>query len=184
MTRWLAWVGVAGLALFTIGCELDVGGSSNKDDDVESGKAEQNQEPSPFPETPEKPHTSSGIVWLDADVSHWPVTTDLKVNISGGLITLNYGKANKWPSRNGVNANPWIIVNRGGVLYAATWEWMKTGQTTKSTAAVHGSHINHAPLNSFRPRSGEIYGFMVSSLARGGQRTVNERSHIVFVRWP
>jgi hypothetical protein len=135
------------------------------------------------------PDGFAGVQWLHTNVSGWPQTATLSsVNINGGSITLNYNKANSWPGVNtagsSVNANPWIFVNQGGTWYAGTWEWLKVGQTTKSTGAVNGNHIKKAPLNGFRPRSGEVYGFMVSGLARTSVRNVQERSNVVMVRWP
>ncbi len=129
------------------------------------------------------------VTWLHSNVSGWAQTANLaSVRINGGNITLNYDKAGTWPGVNTagatVNANPWIFVNRGGQWYAATWEWLRVGQTTKSTASVHGSHIGVAPLNGFSPVSGETYGFMVSGLARDNTRNVQERSNIVMVTWP
>ena len=55
---------------------------------------------------------------------------------------------------------------RDGVWYAATWEWLRPGQTSKPTSVVNGAHIKKSPLQDFRPVSGETYGFMVSGLAR------------------
>jgi len=126
---------------------------------------------------------AGSINYLHANVSGWPITSSLSVSI-GGTVNLNYNKANVWPARNGVNANPWIIVNLDGRWTAATFEWLRPGQTSKPASVVEGSHIKKAPLNNFRPRSGETYGWMVTSLARDGTRTVNERTNIVLARWP
>ncbi len=126
---------------------------------------------------------AGSIHYLHANVSGWPITSSLSVSI-GSTVNLKYNKANVWPARNGVNANPWIIVNLDGRWTAATFEWLRPGQTSKPASVVEGGHIKRAPLNNFRPRSGETYGWMVSSLARDGTRTVNERTNIVLARWP
>jgi len=131
----------------------------------------------------------SSVVFLHGNVSNWEVTGTLRsVSVSGNSITLDYDKARVWPGRNtagaSVNANPWILVNRNGTWYAATWEWLRVGQTSKSRAAVRGDHINVAPLNNFVPRSGETYGFMVSGLARSNVRNVLERTNVVMFTWP
>lgn len=127
-----------------------------------------------------------GVHWLHANVSGWAQTATLSgVNISGGSITLKYNKAKVWPAVGGLNANPWIFVNRDGKWYGATWGWLRHGQTTKAVSSVRGDHIKKAPLNNFTPVSGETYGFMVSGLARDkGTRNVSERSNVVMVRWP
>ena len=135
--------------------------------------------------------SSAGVTWLNSDVSGWAQTATLSgVRISGDSITLNYDKTRVWPSGTPLssdtplNANAWIFVNQGGKWYAATWEWMRPGQITKSKSAVNGGHINQAPLQNFSPKSGEVYGFMVSGLARSSVRNVKERSNVVMVRWP
>lgn len=139
------------------------------------------------------PQDFNNVVWLHSDVSSWKETGVLRsVSTTSGSITLDYDKTNRWPGRTitasaggsiSVNANPWIFVQKGDTWYAATWEWLKTGQTTKSKAAVKGDHIKRAPLNTFVPRQGEIYGFMVSGLARDSRRNVEERTNVVLFRW-
>ncbi len=132
----------------------------------------------------------NNVVWLHTDVSDWTVTADLKsVDFNGGLICLDYELSNRWPSivvRVTVNANPWIITKINGRYYAGTWEYFRPGQQCKSKNVVAGDHVKIAPMNgNWRPQSGQVVGMMVSSLARGGQRTsVAERSNIVWFEWP
>ncbi|MDB5097394.1 MAG: hypothetical protein JWM80_1815 [Cyanobacteria bacterium RYN_339] len=40
------------------------------------------------------------------------------------------------------------------------------------------------PLKSWKPKSGELVGFAVSTPARAGQWGKAERSNVVLVRWP
>jgi hypothetical protein len=62
---------------------------------------------------------------------------------------------------------------------------LRPGQVCKGiTAANIGGHIKQSPLANWRPRSGEQVGFMVSTLARDANRTSNERTNVVLVRWP
>ena len=127
------------------------------------------------------------IKWLHTDVSSWPVTASLSASVNGGTINVPYSKSRVWPEVDGVNANPWVIVNLNGQWYAATFEYLRVGQTSKPTGVLDGSmgdHIKVSPLNSWRPRSGERFGLMVSGLARAQQRNVRERSNIVMVTWP
>jgi len=142
----------------------------------------------PVPVDPDFPQGMGGVEWLHTDVSGWPVTADLRVDINSRVITLDYDKASVWPGKNTagafVNANPWVFVQHNGRWYAATWEWLRYGQTTKATYAVAGDHIKRSPLHDFRPQRGTEYGFMVSGLARSGVRNVKERSNVVMVRWP
>ena len=130
---------------------------------------------------------SGPITWLHTDVSDWAVTASLQASVSGGAINVPYSKARVWPAVDGVNANPWVIVNLNGQWHAATFEYLRHGQTSKPVGVLDGSkgdHIKVSPLNRWRPRSGERIGLMVSGLARGGMRNVRERSNIVMVTWP
>ncbi len=104
---------------------------------------------------------------------------------------MNYDRASTWPagsyraSGDPIVGNAWVFVNLGGTWHAATWEWLRPGQTEKSTRAVAGDHIKRGPLKDWTPRSGETYGFMVSTQARLGYRSpINERSNVSMVVWP
>lgn len=128
-----------------------------------------------------------GIQWLNTNVSSWPVTTTLRANISNGSINMNYDKANVWPAVGEVVANCWAIVKINGKWYAGTFEYLRPGQTSKSTGVLDGSrgpHFQKEPLKSWRPQSGERFGLMVSGLCRDNRRNVSERSNIAIVTWP
>ena len=80
-----------------------------------------------------------------------------------------------------------MFVNLNGQWYAATFEWLRQGQTSKPKGVLDGSmgdHIKVPPLNRWRPRSGERIGLMVSGLARTKMRNVQERSNVSMVTWP
>lgn len=146
--------------------------------------------PSPDDPDPARDDFPAGLVWLHTDVSAWPVTSVLdSVSVDGRMIHMPYDKANVWPGRTGagtsanVNANPWIIANHDGTWYAVTWEWMRPGQTSKSQSAVTGSKMS-GPMRSFRPVSGEEYGFFISGLARAHGRNNKERTQVVWFTWP
>ena len=132
------------------------------------------------------------IKWLNpvGDISGWAQTATLQAHVGGGSISLAYDKSTVWPARDGVNATPWAIVNINGQWYAATFEYLKVGQMSKpmtvlSQTGGKGDHFKVAPLSSWRPRSGERFGLMVSGLARGTSlRNVKERSNICMVTWP
>lgn len=138
----------------------------------------------------------SQVKWLHHDVSGWPVTTALDASVSkAGVVTLRYDKANSWPAVDGVNANPWVVVKwTDGKWYAATWEWLRQGQTSKSMKGKSwGGHIKVSPLSKWEPKSGEAVYMMVSGLARSGTRAegiradprnVSERSTPVKVVFP
>lgn len=152
---------------------------------VAPGSPESDQPPEAAQDIPE------GTRWLHGggQVAGWPVTAHLaSVDIAGGRVTLDYDKADIWPVANvegGTVANPWVIVNVGGQWYAATWEWLKPGQTAKDMRGKSwGGHIKASPLSKWEPKSGERIGWMVSGLARSAIRNVRERSNIVWKEWP
>ena len=126
------------------------------------------------------------VRWLHSDVRSWAVTTVLDPSVRGGKIGLSYDKAKTWPERNGVNANPWVIVKwTDGKWYAATWEWLRFGQTSKDMGGKSwGGHIKRNPLSAWEPSSGETVYFMVSGLARDKTRNAQERSGPVKIVWP
>ena len=130
----------------------------------------------------------SSVVWLDKDISGWPETAAMSASVAGDGMHMPYDKATVWPGTNAagarVNANAWVFVNLEGTWYAATWEYLRVGQTSKSAATVTASHINHPPLNSWRPHSGEEIGIMVSGLVRGGSSNISERSNVSMLIWP
>jgi len=134
----------------------------------------------------------SAVVWLDRDVLAWPVNVDLgPVTISGGRVTLPYSieqaYAADWQVIDGLWGNPWVLVPwTDGITYAATWEFLKTGQTVKNMKGKSwAEHINHGPLNRWEPKSGETYGWMVSALARRPKCADQpSRSNVQWAVWP
>ena len=145
-----------------------------------------------FPATTSAPASAwpaelANVQWLHTNVRDWPATARLTASISGGQIRMPYDKANAWPAVDGVNANPWAIVQINGQCYAGTFEWFRKGQTSKPVAVLDGSkgdHFKVAPLNRWSPRSGERFYVMASGLARSTVRNVKERSDPVPVVWP
>lgn len=124
------------------------------------------------------------VKFLNTDVSNWAVTASLNASVGGGKVNLPYSKARVWPAVDSVNANPWVFVNLGGQWYAATWEYLRQGQTMKDMSGKSwGGHIKVSPLSSWEPRPGERFGLMVSGLVRGGLSNVKERSNVSMVTW-
>ena len=129
---------------------------------------------------------TGAVRWLHTDVSSWPVTAGMSASV-GSSINFPYSKTEAWPEVDGVNANCWVFANVNGTWYAATFEWLRRGQTSKPKGVLDGSmgdHIKVSPLSGWRPASGERIGLMVSGLARTQLRNVKERSNIVMVTWP
>jgi len=147
-----------------------------------------NPNPGPNPETPDT-DDFTGVIWLGTNVSKWPQTSTLKAEVYGNVVNLPYDKSSIWPGRQeagtNVNANPWVILEYEGKKYAATWEWLRTGQTSKSKVAVAGDHIKRKEIpDDWRPRSGDKIGLFVSGLVRGTTRNVQERTNVSWIVWP
>ncbi|MDP7337686.1 MAG: hypothetical protein QF786_00090 [Vicinamibacterales bacterium] len=129
------------------------------------------------------------VTFLHADIGGWPITTAIEsVKFHGGE-KLSVKADHNWPvyMLNGdtaVNANPWVFVQIGGRWFAATYEWLRPNQTRKGIHAANiGAHIKKDPLDTWRPRNGEVVGFCISGTARDSHRTAEERSQIVLVKW-
>ena len=144
--------------------------------------------------TADWPAELADVTWLHANVRDWPATAQMTASIGGGLIRFPYDKANVWPVatsgvEKGTNANVWAIPQINGRWYAATWEWLRQGQTSKpmwvlDKSTGKGDHFKVSPLNNWRPRSGERFYLMVSGHARASGRNVQERSNPIPVVWP
>ena len=131
--------------------------------------------------------SASEVSWLSADVSGWPVTSTITgVDVGQSSVTIEHTKAGQWPVYDlqgaAVEGNPWIFVNRDGQWLASTYDWLRPGQTEKSVSA--SDIAENARDERLEPRPGELVGFMVSTIARNGDRTSNERSNIVLTTWP
>ena len=132
------------------------------------------------------------VVWIDEDVSNWAQTASLDAGVSGRTIKLNYkhkDKAGTWPAVDGSVGNAWLCAHRKSQWYCGTWEWLKPGQTEKSTdnleePGVIGKLDSEKELIDFVAQSGDHYYLMVSGLARNNQSNVEERSNLVRIVWP
>ena len=141
--------------------------------------------PKPEPDFPE------GIIFLHADVRNWKATAKLeRVEIDSRTINMPYDKARVWPvgrydAANGpdVVGNPWVIAKIDNQWYAATWEWLRPGQTSKAKAALEPGHIKRREFDNWMPKQGEKLGFFISGMARSAHRNVEERSNVVWVEW-
>ena len=90
----------------------------------------------------------------------------------------------------GVFANQWYFAKIGGVWYGGAGEWIyrtapsvcKAGQGSDTIGPDSGFG---EPFTSWRPRVGELVGYLISSVARRGSvaRTVDERTQVVVQPW-
>ena len=133
----------------------------------------------------------SQVIWLHHDVSNWPITSTItNVTIGNPPICFPHSMAGGWPKVQAggttVEGNVWVIFQVDGQWYAATWEWLRPGQTCKGLKGSDlASHIKVAPGDSWSPKSGETVYFFVSTPARfGPQGPKNERSNVFCTIWP
>lgn len=136
----------------------------------------------------------NSVVWLHDNAANWAVTSTVTgTSISDAEICIAHTKAGQWPVISSIEGNPWIIANIGGTWYAGTYEWLRPGQICKSlsssppsttTASLMGQHIKVPPMSSWTPQSGQTVYLFVSTPARGGLSTIDQRSNIVKTIWP
>ena len=116
------------------------------------------------------------VTFLNANVAGWKETATVAVSLSRSSLTLDSDKKAVWPDKDNVNACAWVIFNANDTWHAATFDYMRPGQTTKP---IGGLEIK-GPGVKWRPASGEKVGFMISGLARDHRRNVEERSPVYF----
>jgi hypothetical protein len=136
-----------------------------------------------------------------SDVASWPQTATITVVEqdgnpgAGGPMCIGFSTSDYWPSTGffgdptvPVYANQWYFANIDGQWYGGPGEYLrsdrpsvcKTGQSTQGIGP-DGGWTN--PMRSWTPKLGELVGYMISTPARAGLRTINERSNIVVQPW-
>ena len=139
----------------------------------------------------------STVQWLHTDVSNWAVSASMdQVTVTSTQVCMPYDKANVWTPKtfaSGGNTplvgNPWVFIwnEDQQQWFGATWEWLRPGQICKAKSSVNGDHIKKSPYDAssgWQPTSGETLYFMVSGLARSGDRNIQARTAPVKVIWP
>jgi hypothetical protein len=131
------------------------------------------------------------------DIAAWPITsaphrgevyTDLR-----GKVAFGHSKSGRWPSI-GYQEPPgpvemmegsiWTFAKKDGEVYGAEWDRLKVGQTQKDmNPSQYGETYALAIPGGFTPVPGQVLGYMVSTPARWDERTINERSPIVFLKF-
>ena len=120
------------------------------------------------------------------DIADWPITSDLNdLIVEPGRIRMGHTMHDAWPLEevdNGlVYGNPWIIAQG----WAATWEWFARREYTKYVYAVDLKDlIKGSGIDNWTPTKSEPVGIFVSTLARFGARSINERSNVRLLDWP
>lgn len=133
------------------------------------------------------------------NVTNWPITDTVRaVEQDGnepGPMCIDHSKRGIWPTTDffedpetQVESNQWYIANIGGIWYAGSGENMRPNQICKqgqTSEAIGPDGTWGGPMDTWRPRAGELVGYMVTTPARWfpAMQTVNERSNIVIQPW-
>lgn len=135
-----------------------------------------------------------------ADMANWPVTgtitgVEQDGNPAGaGPMCIAFVTSVPWPTIPffgdedvQVFANQWYFANINGQWYGGPGEYLraergfcKTGQATDHIGPDGGWT---SPMNTWAPKAGELVGYMMSTPARAGMRSINHRSDIVVQPW-
>ncbi len=143
----------------------------------------------------------SGTQWIfGTDISGWPenfkmngVTIHPAANGVTHHVTLDYSGLQEIPAWNvpgdpqnvhNVNGSAWVAREFNGQWYMGTFEYLRVGQQYKEIAA--------SASWQFVPQSGDVVGFMVSTVhrppnlggTRSGGQVYQERSDIFWTVWP
>jgi hypothetical protein len=130
----------------------------------------------------------------------WPVTATIGAveqdgsSATPGNMCISFATTVEWPNIPffgdpdvPVWANQWYFANIGGKWYGGPGEYLradrgfcKSGQHTNEIGP-DGGWIS--PMREWAPKPGELVGFMMSTPARSGMRSTDQRSNIVIQPW-
>ena len=150
----------------------------------------------------EKPETASSkdevamstVVWLDPDISGWPITEDYLADHTGDPGHITYWKSqgimHDWKDDRGSVGNPWIFIpseelgEPAGKYYATTWEHITRGNPRKPKRNCNGGHIKKSKIpKSWTPTINKAYPQMYSGMARRGYSGTVARSLVKMQTW-
>jgi hypothetical protein len=158
--------------------------------------------PPPDPEDPPPPIISewaddvslSEVIFMEPpNAGDWEVVSDLRVNISGNLISYQWdapwGQHIFTDKGHQIAGNVWIGTKQSGKWKLCPWEWYTVGQNgnrsmSKAAFNVPG-HICHG-MDARYPQPGEEVLFMASTCARVGKWMEDgrhQRTRIVKMNW-
>lgn len=132
-------------------------------------------------------------------IANWPITdTLIAVEQDGnepGPMCINHTKRGVWPTSDffgdpgtQVESNQWYFAFIGGIWYGGSGENMRPGQICKQgqmSEAIGPDGTWGGPMDTWRPRAGELVGFMMTTPARfwPAMKTLDERSNMVVQPW-
>jgi hypothetical protein len=131
----------------------------------------------------------------------WPQTATIIAveqdgsQAAGGPMCISFSLSDAWPSipyfgdpSVPIYANQWYFANIGGQWYGGPGEYLRAdrGSTCKTGQATIGIGPDGgwtSPMNRWAPKLGELVGYMMTTPARAGLRSIDERSNIVVQPW-
>jgi len=140
----------------------------------------------PTPSHPGDEIDLASVTWYGPDIRSWTVASDLPrgVYVSGSTLHFPHTRAGQWQTdKDGLEGNPWVIVRVEGAWRAASFEWLRKGQTDKPWAKVRADHIKVSAFSGYQLRRGEEFYVIVAGLSRGSSRGTMERTAARKVVW-
>lgn len=190
----------------TVTLGTDTGGGGSRLGCADPALACQPGDPTPPQFKPDNVNfLKNNVIWLHGgpEVAEWNVDVTLdSVRITPGEICLNHPGDRDWPvfaDPVEADGNPWVFAAINDQWYAGTFEWLRPDQKCKrldsdpdgsETGTVIvisdklGPGVKQSPMATWKPAAGEQVYFMLSTRARDGGRTSDERSTIIGVTWP
>lgn len=132
------------------------------------------------------------LQFLDKNIGAWPDTARIQgIEVTNENICYDFTSNQVWPEIEAfgnlkTTGNYWVIAYINNTWLASTYEWILPSlRCEEDNAHTIGAGTKQVPFTSWVPKSGELVGFMVSSVIRMGHSNgVQERSPIFWMRWP
>ena len=140
----------------------------------------------PSPKNPADEIDLSTVAWHGPDIRGWPIASEMPQGayVSGSMLHFPHTRSGQWAANEaGLEGNPWVIVRVGGQWRAATFEWLRKGQTSKPWAKVRADHIKVSAFGDYQLQRGEEFYVIVSGRARGAEVGTQERTAARKVVW-
>jgi hypothetical protein len=132
------------------------------------------------------------LQFLEKNIVNWPETAQIKsIEVTNETLCYDFSTNQVWPEIDPFNVwkttgNYWVIAYINNTWLASTYEWILPAlRCEEDNAHTIGAGTKQVPFTNWVPKSGELVGFMVSSVTRMGHSNgVQERSPIYWMRWP